>query len=607
MKKLIVFVLLAHAALAVSINEVMYNPIGDDNNREYIEVLLDHPQSLENWTIADSGSNDTLVPLRLTGSLYALIVEEGFNVTRDDVSYYSAGPTIGNNLNNGQEAITLYDKSRTVVDSMQYDGTLGNSNDHSIEFCGSWVESAVIGGTPGWQNSACIPEEVPINETNGSEEPGDGGIVNETTEPSDNSTEPSNQTYPEDGQDPIPDTDPDNSTTEGQMNETDGVTNDTQSPCSQDISISLGKQIVNIGESVVYTVQLSDETQPFSLEYWIEDLSGHEAKSPYTTTNCNERSWTPKSGGVYLIKARLMETACESSVNYTEAILVVNDTVSEPEPESDLEIISAQESGTFGKPLAVELSVYRGDTEKYSIELYLEDSYGKRVSETMKLQALEKYTSYDLVVPISTSQGDFANSTYTIVVEGLGLEDSSVVDMQSIKESCKTCPVCKVCPACKTCPACKECKQLLNCLKQKHIKSFYTLVKKYGEKINLYASLEDAENKSVVLLSSVERIEQPVNSSKLAFPVGANPGENHYMLAVMDNDTIVDAKELTVEFDEPEEQDSSLEDITSYAVDEAVYESPGSKAVGYVSFAIVGVLAVCAGIYVKHRYFTQSG
>ena len=66
---------------AVVITEIMYDPEGKDNNKEYIEVLTEG-EGLENYTIEDFGATDQLILKKESNSSYSLIVEEEFNYSK---------------------------------------------------------------------------------------------------------------------------------------------------------------------------------------------------------------------------------------------------------------------------------------------------------------------------------------------------------------------------------------------------------------------------------------------------------------------------------------------------------------------------------------------
>jgi len=143
------------------INEVMYNPEGDDNNKEFVEIYHTSPLNLTGWVIGDSASNDTLTLLQYTNSSYSLIVEAGFNYSSIHSSIYSAGATIGNNLGNDGDSIYLYNSS-ILIDTASYNGTYAAGNGDTLEFCyENWQESSIIWGSPGSENS-CIQNQTAV-------------------------------------------------------------------------------------------------------------------------------------------------------------------------------------------------------------------------------------------------------------------------------------------------------------------------------------------------------------------------------------------------------------------------------------------------------------
>src|SRR3989338_7199804 len=169
MKKLVfmTFALLffTETALALDITEVFPNPIGDDNNKEFIEIYNPAGVNLSGYVIGDEASNDTLVGIFYGNGTYALIVEEGFvwQTLNSTASIYSAGATLGNNLGNTQDSIFLYSTEKIVLDSMQYtDATEGYSWEGMD---GIWQLSTLQNGTPGFVSFS----EEPPHKTNSSE------------------------------------------------------------------------------------------------------------------------------------------------------------------------------------------------------------------------------------------------------------------------------------------------------------------------------------------------------------------------------------------------------------------------------------------------------
>src|SRR3989344_2156976 len=144
---------------SLRINEIMYNPNGSDNNKEYIEIYSDNYLNLSGFIIADGYSNDTLAEIKFFDSDYSLIVEEGFNHININASIYSVGATIGNNLNNDGDNLILFYPNGSIADAVNYSDNA--SEGYSLEwFNGSWYQSFVFNGTPGSENSVydCVPE-----------------------------------------------------------------------------------------------------------------------------------------------------------------------------------------------------------------------------------------------------------------------------------------------------------------------------------------------------------------------------------------------------------------------------------------------------------------
>src|SRR3989338_8839793 len=135
MKKIILYLivsLLITQVNAIQITEIMYNPQGNDNNKEFIEI--EGTNNLSVYTIGDLEQNDTLNLLYYyENSNYSLIVEKAFKHTRINASIYSAGATIGNNLDNTQDTLLLFKENQTIVE-VNYTNEFANDNGYSLEF-----------------------------------------------------------------------------------------------------------------------------------------------------------------------------------------------------------------------------------------------------------------------------------------------------------------------------------------------------------------------------------------------------------------------------------------------------------------------------------------
>jgi hypothetical protein len=147
---LFLFLSIGFVSATMRINEIMYNPEGDDNNKEFIEIYSDEKINLSGFIIGDLRSNDTLTLLQYYDSDYYLIVEEGFNLSGIEASVYSAGATIGNNLNKDDSLFLYY--NGTLIDHVSYTDICKSG--YSLEYFNeSFYCSFYLGGTPAKMNS----------------------------------------------------------------------------------------------------------------------------------------------------------------------------------------------------------------------------------------------------------------------------------------------------------------------------------------------------------------------------------------------------------------------------------------------------------------------
>lgn len=165
---------------AVVVNEVMFNPDGNENAREYVELLnrSDAPVSLEGWVIGDGAGFAPLVPADRGGWTipaggYALVMDPDYFT--DDEPYESipsgtpfftvSGSAIGSRglSNSTAEPVTLIAASGDTVSIVVYD--IACPAGHSWERIrpggggdpGNFAPSADIDGTPGQANSVLPP------------------------------------------------------------------------------------------------------------------------------------------------------------------------------------------------------------------------------------------------------------------------------------------------------------------------------------------------------------------------------------------------------------------------------------------------------------------
>jgi len=299
--------------MAAHINEVMYNPSGDDNNNEFVEIF--GTDNLSGFTIGDSNANDSFVLLQHADGNFSLVVEDGFNFTGLNCSIYSTGATIGDNLNNNNDGVFLYEQE-LMVDTFSYDGSLANGNGKSLSFIeNEWKESLAIGGTPCKENTL---ENSHINNTNQTANGTMNSTINDSINQSINISlnVTLNETF--------------NNTANTTINNTQNITinitinttqNNTMHSCNISIWIETEKNIYENKETVAFYNKLSNKSIDFEIEYWIEDAFGNVIKKKTVTQNTDKKSYTPdieEHDLGLVIKSRLNATSC-SNVQQNDA------------------------------------------------------------------------------------------------------------------------------------------------------------------------------------------------------------------------------------------------------------------------------------------------
>jgi len=376
----------------VFINEIMYNPSGSDNNKEYIEVFSDEAINLTGYIIEDAESSDTLALLNSHNSQYSLIVEEGFNYSNINASIYSAGATIGNNLNNDGDIILFREPDESILDIVSYsDDWGGNDNGKSLERISieesstdpdNWAES-ISGGTPGSINSVA-----------------------------------------------------------------------TSSGCDWRISAIMNSSVSYDPQWQIRASKLSgDGKANITIKHWVEDSYGEvvktysdiEIENALSQSTSSEYNPSLAAGEGYFIKADITDISCEdkdSSNNHiSELIFVQGGSGNGSSSESSLHIREVTpNSAEFGDIVKAEIDVYRGNTAKYALYAYVEDD-GEKVSEKSTVHIKTKFVNQTIMIPIQLKpncDGQYNDGKYDVVIEGLDLSDSEEIKIEGITSSlCK--------------------------------------------------------------------------------------------------------------------------------------------------------------------------
>ena len=146
------------------INEIMYDPLGDEP--EWIEIAnrSEDTVELEGWVLHDAGSARPLLPrARLAPGKFIVCTSDSATLRNTRAVFSAILQVPLPTLNNGGDLVILRAPEGRVVDSVRYDPDWGGEQGRSLERRGllqpsgdsaSWGSSIDGGGgTPGWENS----------------------------------------------------------------------------------------------------------------------------------------------------------------------------------------------------------------------------------------------------------------------------------------------------------------------------------------------------------------------------------------------------------------------------------------------------------------------
>lgn len=171
---LVYLILLPTLALAsqVVISEIMYNPLGSDTGREWLEVknvststisLVDGTWRFNDGSshlVATSSANTFLQPQE-----YGIIADDPTKFMLDNPSYSGVVYDSSFSLKNSDTKISIF-KNGLEDDSVTYSISLGaDDNGKTLEYdfgLSQWRSSYIVGGTPGAEASVKPANEPPV-------------------------------------------------------------------------------------------------------------------------------------------------------------------------------------------------------------------------------------------------------------------------------------------------------------------------------------------------------------------------------------------------------------------------------------------------------------
>jgi hypothetical protein len=379
------FILAVLSTHAVVFNEIMYDPLGADDNQEWLEIYNEQNQTvnLQNWKFFEDNINHGMALINgsyLLGAYgYAVIAQDAktflsnnsnFNGTLFDSSWQL--------LINSGELIALKNSTGQTQNNLAYSSSWGGSdNGYSVGiYNGIWKETFP---TPGKENSVSNVCDFSV------------AVLS------------------------------------------DKFIFENKSNFSWSIQVQR-----MLGEPSSVTIKRS-----------IEDLGGSVVKAyDDLNHSINERetiNYDPNMNpGAYLVKAEIVP-GCNDTIminNKDEKLVAVKEPPKDT--ESSIEINNVYDLGSddeaqFGQLIRVRVHAYRGDTEKQEISLWIEND-NEKVSKVLNFKILEKFNAQEMTLPVqifSNCNEEYKEGSYDVVVKGFDKDDSEEIRIKGIaKDSC---------------------------------------------------------------------------------------------------------------------------------------------------------------------------
>jgi len=418
-KILILIIIFSQIAFAgIRINEIMANPDPcPDKYCEWIELYNDGGNSINmtGWKISDNSDTDNLEnyygtdEIIIPGKGFALIVDEGsrvfhnFDVGKNVIWIYVDDDSIGGKLNNDGDNITIYNKSFDIVGNVIYE-KVDEGMSYSL-INNNWNESKP---SPGKSNE------------------GETKIL-------DYFTIKINEFLPDpSGEDDAP-------MPNGEWVELYNSGND-------DLDL-LGFKFYDYNSSepdVIITDTTTDGSTIIKKKdyaviymngiYGFLNNNGYEEIKLYDLNDnlIDEVSYEGSKEGISWSKVNNIWQYGIPSPNSANK-------GNESLEDSEIKIVNVDDENKWNDLINIKLNIYKADTAKNSIKIYIEDENNKKVSEETSMNIYGKLLNYDLKLPvkiIDNCDNKFQDGEYSVVAEGLDAKDSEKIKIEG--KDCKT-------------------------------------------------------------------------------------------------------------------------------------------------------------------------
>ena len=389
------FLIFIDVVNGILINEIMADPVADESLNEWIELYNNESVgiNLSSWIIGDDNDNDTI-----EGGLYnnegtiipaygfAIITDDAtrvynnFNVSNDAVRLYVDDSSIGNALSNSGETFYLYDHNKNLIHKQTYNST---TDGLSWAFLNGSLHKS--DPTPGYSNDGSV-------------------IINEG--------------------------------------------------CDYAVNFILSKALFDNSSDFSFKIRasrISGTATNFTMRAKIEDLNGKLIKEykPFTNesiaTQRTSSEFTPnlEDAKSYILDSNITTECNDTNIenNFDTQIITIKGKPLQEQSSIGIEKVydlGTDDKAEFGQTIRIKLNAYKGNTNKESIAVWVEDNKENRLSKESKTSLDQKYTNYSLTIPIQIKPNcdeKFDNDDYIIKAEGLDSQDEEEIRIEGLTDS----------------------------------------------------------------------------------------------------------------------------------------------------------------------------
>lgn len=399
---------------ALKITEIMYNPVQTGSDHEWIEIYNDNNESinLTNIRFYEANTNHKLESSNyiLNPGEYAVIANKYdlflldyplFNKNVFDSSF---------SLSDSNEYIALKYENNTIIDSVNYTD-IAEDGKTLVLLNNNWYESRDINGTPGYENYIYTESDQDFKNLK------------------------INELFP----DPY-------------GNDNAEIPNGEFIELYNEGNYKLNLENLKLKDEANHEIIITNtNTKELIIEpkeyltVYMNGFSGflnnngfEKVKLYYKDELIDEVSYFNSKEDLTWSKNNNLWVLRKPTPNEKNQVL-------EPKANSELKInkvyLGSDNKAKFGDNLLVSVSIYKGNTSRYAVYLYLEDN-GEQISKRTTVHVDQKYIDYDFILPIQIEPNcnqKYPDKKYQIVIDGLEEKETQDVDISGITTNlCET-------------------------------------------------------------------------------------------------------------------------------------------------------------------------